>query len=391
MSEFDFDQIIGRRDTDSCKWDAPKAADKLPMWVADMDFKTAPCVIEALQARVEHGIFGYAQVPSSYYDAVTNWFATQHQFTFKPEWMLYTSGVVPAISAILKALIEPGDKVIVQTPVYNCFFSSIRNMQAQLVENPLICQQGYYQMDFADLQQKAADPKVKALLLCNPHNPVGRAWTKEELTRLGDICLAHDVTVICDEIHCDLVFPGVIHQPFAAINERFAQCSVTTVAASKTFNLAGLQLANILVKEPELRQKIDKALNVHEVCDVGPLGITAATAAYTHGQEWLAALRQYLFQNYQHVVHFFTQHCPQITVTKQQATYLVWLDITETGFSSDELSQMLAEQGKLLLNSGTVYGSKTGEGYIRVNIACPRSILEDGLRRIVKVIANNRV
>lgn len=388
MTEFDFDSLIPRQGTGSAKWDSQEDADLLPMWVADMDFRTAPCVIDALRRRVEHGIFGYTKVPEAYYDAVIHWFARRHRLTLERDWILYTSGVVPALSAILKAVTQPGDGVIVQTPAYNCFFSSIRNMQCRLVENPLINRDGYYKMDFDDLERKAADPQVTALILCNPHNPVGRSWRAEELTRLGEICFKHGVTVISDEIHCDLQFPGQHHQPFAGLGEAFLANSVTTHSPSKAFNIAGLQIANIVVADPGLRAKIDRALNIHEVCDVNPFGVAALMAAYNEGEPWLDALNDYLYQNYLTVAAFVQRQLPQLTLMRQEATYLAWIDCRALGQSSAAIGEALLKQGHLWISQGTVYGD-AGEGYIRLNMACPRARLLDGLQRMKTVLTAN--
>ena len=378
---FDFDSITHRQTSGSYKWDISDDPELLPMWVADMDFKTAPAIIEALEQRVRHGIFGYTKVPEAYFLATQNWFATRHQFEIARESMLYTSGVVPALSAILRAVTNPRDKVLVQTPVYNCFFSSIRNMGCEILENPLIQIDGRFEMDFADLEQKAALPDVKTLLLCNPHNPVGRAWTATELRRLGEICQRHNVLVISDEIHCDLVFPHQKHQPYATLGAYFLTQSVTCISPSKTFNIAGLQIANTVVADPTLRSRIDKALNIHEVCDVNPFGVTATIAAYTKGAEWLDALRHYLYENYQLVADFLSRELPILKLIKQDATYLVWIDCRSLGISSAVITQQLSEKVHLLVNKGTLYGV-AGEGFIRLNIACPRQVLTEGLVRL---------
>ena len=282
--KYNFDEIVPRRGTNSYKWDSAGDADVLPMWVADMDFRTAPSVVEALKRRVEHGIFGYVRVPDAYYEAITGWFAGRHGWQIEKEWIIYTTGVVPALSAVIKALTTPGDKVIVQTPVYNCFFSSIRNNGCEVVANPLIYMNGTYQIDFIDLERKAADPSVKVLLLCNPHNPAGRVWTKQELTRLGEICLRNNIWVVADEIHCELVFPGHTYIPFASVSEEFLMHSVTCTSPSKAFNLAGLQIANIVSADTDIRMQIDKAININEVCDVNPFGVEALIAAYNDGE-----------------------------------------------------------------------------------------------------------
>ncbi|MCG6214752.1 MalY/PatB family protein [Vibrio furnissii] len=361
MSTFDFDTIINRHHTGSAKWDSPHDESVLPMWVADMDFRTAPPIIDALQRRVAHGIFGYASVPDAYFQAVIDWFTRRHGFAMQREWILYTSGVVPALSAILKAVTQPGDGVIVQTPAYNCFFSSVRNMQCQLVENPLINCDGFYEMDFDHLEKVAAQPHVTAMILCNPHNPVGRAWREQELRRVGEICFQHGVMVISDEIHCDLMFPGQTHQPFAALGEEFLRHSVTTHSPSKSFNIAGLQIANIIAADERIRARVDRALNIHEVCDVNPFGVTALIAAYNDSEAWLDALTGYLHQNYELVSDFIATHLPQLQLTQQQATYLAWIDCRSLAMSSTQLTERLRREGKLMLNAGTVYGD-AGEG-----------------------------
>lgn len=308
--KYDFDEIIPRRGTNSYKWDSlPASKDILPLWVADMDFRTAPAITDALAKRVAHGIFGYVHVPDEYYTAVTRWFERRHNWSIRKEWMIYTSGVVPAISAVIKALTEPGDGVVVQTPVYNCFFSSIRNNGCRIVANPLRHVDNTYYIDFDDLEQKTADPGVNLMLLCNPHNPAGRVWSREELHRIGEICFRNGVTVIADEIHCELVFPGHAYTPFASIGEEFLQNSVTCLSPSKSFNIAGLQIANIISCDETVRRKIDRAININEVCDVNPFGIEATIAAYNEGEEWLMQLLDYLKANYDYLCGFSTPTC----------------------------------------------------------------------------------
>ena len=383
--KYNFDEIIPRRGTNSYKWDSAGDADVLPMWVADMDFRTAPPVVEALRKRVEHGIFGYVRVPDAYYAAVTNWFARRHDWQIEKEWIIYTTGVVPALSAVIKALTAPGDKVMVQTPVYNCFFSSIRNNGCGMIANPLIYRNGTYQIDFADLEQKAADPSVKVLLLCNPHNPAGRVWTKQELTRIGDICIRNNVWVVADEIHCELVFPGHTYIPFASISQEFLMHSVTCTSPSKAFNLAGLQIANIISADTDIRTKIDKAININEVCDVNPFGVEALMAAYNDGEEWLEELKQYLFANYNYLRVYFEEYLPEFPVATLEGTYLVWADCSVLNHSSDETVKTLLEKEKLWVNEGSLYG-EAGEGFIRINIACPRQQLIEGLNRLRRAL-----
>ena len=383
--KYNFDEIVPRRGTNSYKWDSAGDADILPMWVADMDFRTAPPVVEALRKRVEHGIFGYVRVLDAYYSAVTNWFARRHAWQIEKEWIIYTTGVVPALSAVIKALTVSGDKVMVQTPVYNCFFSSIRNNGCEMVANPLIYRNGTYQIDFADLEQKAADPSVKVLLLCNPHNPTGRVWTKQELTRIGDICIRNNVWVVADEIHCELVFPGHTYIPFASISQEFLMHSVTCNSPSKAFNLAGLQIANIISADTDIRTKIDKAININEVCDVNPFGVEALMAAYNDSAEWLEELKQYLFGNYNYLRAYFEEYLPEFPVSMLEGTYLVWVDCSVLNQSSDEIVKTLLEKEKLWVNEGSLYG-EVGEGFIRINIACPRQQLIEGLNRLRRAL-----
>ena len=383
--KYNFDEIIPRRGTNSYKWDSSGDADVLPMWVADMDFRTAPPVVEALKKRVEHGIYGYVRVPDAYYEAVTGWFARRHSWAIAKEWIIYTTGVVPALSAVIKALTIPGDKVMVQTPVYNCFFSSIRNNGCEMVANPLLYRNGTYQIDFADLEQKAADPQVKVLLLCNPHNPSGRVWTKLELTRIGEICIRNDVWIVADEIHCELVFPGHSYTPFASISEEFLMHSVTCTSPSKAFNLAGLQIANIISADMDIRLKIDKAININEVCDVNPFGVEALIAAYNDGEEWLEELKHYLFANYNYLRAYFNEYLPNFPVMALEGTYLVWVDCSALKQSSEKIVKALLEKEKLWVNGGSLYGD-AGEGFIRINIACPRQRLMDGLERLRRTL-----
>lgn len=382
--KYDFDKTIDRRATNSYKWDgAPEGV--LPMWVADMDFRTAPAIIDALQKRVAHGIFGYTRVPDAYYDAVTSWFSRRHGWDIDREWIIYTSGVVPAVSAVIKALTVPGDKVIVQTPVYNCFFSSIRNNGCEIVSNPLRRTADTYEMDFDALERCAADPRAKVMLLCNPHNPAGRVWTPDELTRLGNICLRNGVTVVSDEIHCELVYQGFKYTPFASLSDAFLHRSVTCVSPSKAFNIAGLQIANIVTFDADLRRRIDKAININEVCDVNPFGVAATIAAYNEGEEWLNQLVDYLHGNYEAMAEFCRRELPEFPITRLEGTYLVWMDCSSLGMPSDALEHALLDDARLWLNAGTMYGAE-GEGYMRWNIACPRSVMLDGLNRFLNFV-----
>ncbi|MCQ2287677.1 MAG: pyridoxal phosphate-dependent aminotransferase [Muribaculaceae bacterium] len=383
---FDFDTAVNRRNTNSYKWDSSEIeSDVLPMWVADMDFKTAPCVIDALRARVEHGIFGYVTVPGAYYDAVTGWFKRRHGWNIDRDWIQYTSGVVPAISAILKGLTRPGDKVLVMTPVYNCFFSSIRNNGCTALECPLVYENNTYHIDYGMLEQCASRPDVNIMLLCNPHNPACRVWTVEELTRIGEICRDNNVIVVSDEIHCELVMDGYRYTPFASISPQMQDICITCNSPSKAFNTAGLQIANIITNNPEWRSRIDRAINDNEVCDVNPFGVEGLIAAYTQGEPWLKALCSYIQGNYQEVKTFFEQNLSQLPVTTLEGTYLVWIDCRSTGMTSDEITHLLHDKARVLVNSGTMYGD-AGQGFIRLNIACPRSRVTQALSRMLPVL-----
>jgi cystathionine beta-lyase len=384
--KYNFDEIIPRRNTNCVKWDEAAQDDIIPLWVADMDFRVLPQITEALRQRVDHGVFGYTHVPDSYYESVIRWFKDRHGLQgVKPSDIIYTSGVVPAISAIVRGLTLPGDKVLVQTPVYNCFFSSIRNQGCMVEENHLVYKNNTYVVDWDDFERKCADSRVRIFLLCNPHNPAGRVWKKEELQRMGEICQKHDVFVISDEIHCELVMPGNEYTPFASLSDDFLKNSATCVAPTKAFNIAGLQIANIIVKDRTKRERIDRAINIHEVCDVNPFGVIATEAAYTEeGAEWLRQLNTYLFANYRFLCDFFSKHFPSLEVVKLEGTYLVWVDCSSLGKSSTEIVNNLYRHG-VWMNDGVMYGENQG-AFIRINIACPRKILEEGLLRMEKAL-----
>ena len=382
MKQFDFDEIVVRRGTNSYKWDLPKGEDIIPMWVADMDFKTAPCIIDALKQRVEHGIFGYTFVPDSYYDAIINWFKRRHQWHIEREDILYTSGVVPAIACTLKATTMPGEKVLVQTPVYNCFFSAIKNSGCEVSENPLRREGDSYVIDFDDFERRCSDEKTTVFLLCNPHNPAGRVWRKDELRRMNDICLKHHVKVIADEIHCELVMPGHTFQPFAAVDEACRDNCVVLNSPSKAFNIAGLQIANIVCHDAEWRRRINRAININEVCDVNPFGVIALQAAYNDGGEWLDVLNQYIHENYLALKDFFRERLPRLEVCRLEGTYLAWINLSRIPITADEAARRLLGNAKVMLNSGTMYGREAGNSYLRINLACPRSTLMEGLKRI---------
>ena len=381
-----FDKQVNRRGTGSYKWDDIKEEGVIPLWVADMDFEAAPAIRQALTKRVEHGVFGYTKVDEGYYDAIISWQKRRHQWNVKREWILYTSGVVPAISCSIKALTLPGEKVLVQTPVFNCFFSSIRNQGCEIAESKLIRKGNSYVIDWDDFERQCSDEKTTVFLLCNPHNPAGRIWTREELARMGAICQYHHVRVISDEIHCELTMPGYTFIPFAAVNEANQNISVTLSSPSKAFNIAGLQNAYLICSDNEMRRRINHVINIYEVCDVNPFGVVALKAAYNESETWLDELRSYIQENYNLLKNTFAESLPQVDVLKLEATYLAWVDIRKTGLSSDEATSKLLHKGKVFVSSGTLYGRQAGEGYLRINLACPRTTLEEGLRRIINVL-----
>ncbi len=383
--KYDFDEIIPRRSTASVKWDFTSDDDMIPLWVADMDFKAAPPIIKALKARAEHGVFGYALPPAGYYEASCRWFKNRHGLQVQPGWILPTTGVVAALSAIIKALCRPEDKVIIQTPVYNCFFSAVENNSCQTLENPLIYENGSYRIDFEDLQKKAEDPRAKVMILCNPHNPAGRVWSKEELEHIGEICLKNNIAVVADEIHCELIRPGFVYTPFASLNKDFLLNSITCASPSKAFNLAGLQTANIFCADKEIRNKIEKALHINETALIGPFGIDALIAAYNKCADWLEELNAYLNENYLTLKSFFEKEMPDFPVTPLEGTYLVWVNCRKLKKSSKEISDILLQNG-VRINPGRIYG-EAGEGFIRINIACPRALLKEGLNRIKKALS----
>lgn len=376
-----FDEFTDRRNSGSMKWDGEgDSSDVIQMWVADMDFRTAPAIISALKARVDTGIFGYTHVLPSYYDALVNWFASRHGWAIDRTMVIYTSGVVPALSAVIKALSSPGEGVILQTPAYNCFFSSIRNNKCAIVENPLLrtdTPEGFtYKLDFENLEVLASRPENTLLILCNPHNPSGRVWTREELTMIRDICRRNGVRVISDEIHCELVHPdSPAYIPYATVDPSAVVC----VSPSKAFNTAGLQIANIVCPDEITRVRIDRAINDNEVCDVNPFGVIGLEAAYDHGGEWLNSLNEYLYGNYLAMRKFLSECLPQLPVCDSQSTYLSWIDILPTGMTSDEIVRLLLNESRVRIASGSTYGSP---GYIRLNYACPRGRLMEALRRI---------
>lgn len=380
--DFNFDEWVDRRDTDCIKWDAAES-DVLPMWIADMDFKAAPVIRQALLDRAAHGVFGYTQTPPRFYDAISRWWAKQHGLRVPTDWIIPVTGVIPALSAIVRALTRAGDKLLMQPPVYNHFFITAKHCGREVVENNLLLRDDRYTIDFDDLEARAADPAVKLFFLCNPHNPVGRSWTADELLRVGEICARNGVIVLSDEIHSDLVFSPHRHTPFASLTGLQGLQSITVSSPSKAFNLAGLQVGYLFSEDEGLRSEIQRVLDVQEMVLLNPFGIEALIAAYEHGADWLAALKAYLMDNFNDLVAFCSAHLPGARVVTLEATYLVWIDCRSVVASAQEFSDELLRREKLWLNPGTLYG-RAGEGFLRINIACPRPMLREGLERLAR-------
>lgn len=383
--KFDFDNIVPRRGSGSVKWDLAKEDGVIPMWVADMDFMTAPAVLEALEKRLRHGVFGYTRITGEYYRAVCSWFSRRHGLEMKPEWIIPISGVVPALTCIIRALVKPGEKVIFQSPAYNCFYTSVTKNGCTLSLNPLTYKDNTYTIDFEDLERRAADPDARVLILCNPHNPSGRVWTREELARTGEICLRNHLTVIADEIHCELTGPGHEYIPFASLSEEFLMNSVTCTSPSKAFNIAGLEIANITAADSSVREKIREAVSLCEQDNINSFGPAALIAAYDHGEEWLDELLRYIHGNYRHLLSFAADRLPGYDILPLEGTYLAWMNISRSGMKSDMLAEAILKEGKVMVNPGTMYGPG-GEDFIRINLACPRKLLDEGLRRIAGVL-----
>lgn len=377
--KYDFDRLTDRFDSQSYKWDVGK--NELPMWVADMDFETAPEIREALEKRVRHGIFGYNIVPDEWYEAYINWWSRRHDTVFSRDWIMFCTGVVPAISSMVRKLTTVGENVLIQTPVYNIFFNSIVNNGRNVLESPLVYENGEYHVDFVDLEKKLADPQTSLMILCNPHNPVGKIWTKEELAKIGDLCEAHHVAVISDEIHCDLTDPGFEYVPFISASEKCARLCATCVAPTKTFSIPGIQTAAIVVPDPFLRHKVWRGINTDEVAEPNNFAAVAAVAAFTEGEEWLDELRTYLAENKKFVREFIGTNIPQIKVVPSKATYLLWLDCSEICEDTEYLVRFIRKTSGLFLTEGIEYG-KPGKKFIRMNVACPRTRVEDGMNRL---------
>lgn len=377
--KYDFDSLQERFGTGSLKWDVKE--NELPMWVADMDFPAAPEIMEVITGRAAHGIFGYSIVPDEWYQAYQGWWERRHHFRMERDWLLFCTGVVPAMSSIVRKMTTVGENVLIQTPVYNIFFNSVINNGRNVVENSLLYDGYAYCMDFEDLEEKLANPQTTMMILCNPQNPAGRIWDREELERVGKLCLKHHVLVVSDEIHCDLTDPGKEYIPFASISEEFADNSITCIAPTKAFNLAGLQTAAVVVPNPVLRHKVNRGLNTDEVAEPNAFAAVAAAAALNKGEEWLDELRAYVYENKNYVSRFLKNELPQVKLVPSDATYLLWLDCRGLNVGSDELCDAIRQKTGLILSSGRTYG-ESGDGFLRMNVACQRKRVIDGCERL---------
>lgn len=384
--KFNFDEIVDRHGTHSVKWDKCESNDIIPMWVADMDFKAAPCIIDAMRDRLEHGIFGYANVPEEFYTSIINWFQRRHNWTINHDWIEYTTGVVPAFDAVLKAITKPGENVVVLTPVYNCFFTCIESNKCKTVEVPLTYNDNYaYTIDFKALEQALSDNNTHTLLFCNPHNPAGRVWTKDELLEVNKLCIKHGVTVISDEIHCEMMMPGYHYTPFASISAEAQNNCITCGSPSKSFNIAGLQAAFITCSSPTQKTLINQALIDNQVCSINPFGLEAFMAAYNHGESWILQFNEYLAGNFNLMCDMMNKELPLFHITPIEGTYLAWINVTPTGMTSAQVTQKILDDGKVLVNDGAMYG-KAGDGFIRINLATPRSLVKEATQRIINAM-----
>jgi len=386
--KYDFDTYVERRNTGSAKWDCwvdfGKPEDVLPFWVADMDFRTAQPIIDAIKKRAEHGIFGYGKTLPGYREAVVSWYKTYFGWEPEKEWMVYTPGVVYALGVAIRAYTKPGDGVLIQRPVYYPFSNMIRENDRVIVNSPLIYENGAYRMDPADFEKKVIENNIRLFILCSPHNPIGRVWTKEELTAIGDICVKHGVTVVADEIHNDFVYEGHTHHVFASLKPEYGKIAVTCTAPSKTFNLAGLQLSHIWIEDEEKRSAFKTVLSADGYDEPSVLGMAAAFAAYQDGREWLDQLKVYLRANADFAIAYLAEHCPLIHVPELQGTYLLWLDCSKLPYGTEERQKRI-EEAKLWFDTGSMFGPE-GDPFERINLACPRKTLEEGLRRLAEAL-----
>ena len=381
---YDFDTVVNRRGTTSVKWDILEE-NELPMWVADMDFKAAPEILKALQDRMDNGVFGYSIIPDEWAQSYVNWWRTRHDFEMDPSWLCYSTGVIPVLSSAVRKFTTPNDNVVIQTPVYNVFFNSVVNNGRRVLESPLLYKDGEYSMDLVDLETMLCDPQTTMMILCNPHNPVGKIWDKETLAKIGELCWKYNVLVVSDEIHCDITDPDVSYVPFASVSDHCRYNSITAMAPTKAFNIAGIQSAAAMAANPNLRHKIRRALNTDEVAEPNAFSIAATIAAFNHGAQWLDELRSYVYENKQVACKFVKENIPAIHIVPSKATYLLWLDCSAFCTDSVELVNEIRRKTGLFLSNGTQYG-EAGKTFLRMNLACPKTLLLDGLDRLKRAL-----
>lgn len=380
---YDFDTVIDRHNTYSVKWNVKDG--ELPMWVADMDFKAAPEIREAIQKRMDNGVFGYSFIPAEWRNAYVHWWKKRHNFEINPSSLIFATGVVPILASTVRELTSPGDNVLIQPPVYNCFFSAIKDNGRKVLESPLVYENGDYHMDLPDLEKKLSDPKTTLMILCNPQNPSGKIWDRDTLAQIGQLCAKHNVTVLSDEIHCDITDPGINYVPFASVSQTCSDISVTTIAPTKTFNIAGIQSAAAMVPNRTLRDKIRNAVNTDLISEPNAFSVAATVAAFEKCAPWLDELRSYLYENKMALTKYIKENIPQIHVVPSQATYLVWLDCSKLTSDSVSFASEIRRKTGLFLSNGTQYG-ESGKQFLRFNLACPRSVLMDGLDRLRRAL-----
>jgi len=392
--KYDFDKVISRRESNCCKWAV--GPNELPMWVADMDFEASPAIKDAIRKCADHGVYGYSYVTDEWYEAYINWWQTRHDFTIEKEWLMFCTGVIPALSSIIRKLATPYENIIVQSPVYNNFFSTIESNGNKVLENKLINKDDVFSIDFEDLEKKMADPQSTIFVLCNPQNPSGTIWSKEDLAKIGDLAVKHGVIVVSDEIHCDVTIPGKKYVPFASVSENCKNCSITLIAPTKCFNIAGIKTSAIFVSNPFLRDRVNRAIRTDNVEEPNAFAVAATVAAFNESGDWLDEVNAYIAENRQITYDFIKKEIPGLSAVEAEATYLVWINLTKLDVNvpsgiakGDYVADRLRKNTGLFLNKGSVYGSG-GEDYLRLNVACPRSLLMDGLDRLKKGIDSIR-
>ncbi|MCQ2514821.1 MAG: pyridoxal phosphate-dependent aminotransferase [Ruminococcus sp.] len=381
--KYNFDEAVNRRNTGSLKWDVKE--NELPMWVADMDFKTAPQIQQAIIKRAESGVFGYSIVPDEWSESIIEWWSSYHSWKIEKDWLIFSAGVVPTISSVVRKLTTPAEKVVFMTPVYNIFYNSVLNNGRNVLESPLEYDGNEYKINFEDLEEKLSDPQTSLLILCNPHNPTGNIWSREELAKIGDMCVKYGVTVLSDEIHCDITEPDADYIPFASVSENCRNNSIICISPTKCFNIAGIQTSAVAVANPIIRHKVWRGLNTDEVAEPNVFAVTASVTAFSEGREWLEELREYISENRRLVNEYLESEIPQIKAVKSKATYLMWLDCSELKIHSEKLAEYIRKNSGLYVSEGSQFGGN-GKSFLRFNIACPKATVKDGLERLKQSI-----